>query len=825
MPAHSGPHLFFAAGRWPPGQPDTLPLLAHELAHVAQHAEGAPLALRCKPDPAPAQATVWYQEIVDRVALARQRMDAERQRGGLVFPPPYFDLELAILTLCQAVDAGDADASRTALTTLLGRGSLWVHLQILSRPLLTELSARMFELGLETEAAQLRAAYAEQSREGPYRDDIYAARRRLDYLRRLVAGTAQDTDATTPAGVRAGMRRFARVFTVVRTQYLAIDWEAVARERQYGSPPMVLRPRMAASEVAHAVRAQMTAWHDHWSRFVQAAMDAARADLETAAPTGSGATLLTALREALVGELREVLFPSDAALHISFFVYHPVTTTIYTLPLLGPLPIALETGAAAPSVPVTTYDPAQEWARELRTTIAGSWRTRRDQVHMLGRLHGVLGALQPDEDFVQTMANAEEAQANAASVRAAAGGRLRLDNDDDWRAFLLRRFNDLTTPPDGSAGISDGAALEQIVDLLFDTLKAFTVHARFTNLYDIGRTPYFNRPFPRTLTGQVVQDCGVYALRAAYMLSLVRQALGLRFFFVRLPAHVSLVISGQSGSTLPTFVLENNHYEVWQPDWLDAQRQNWEQFQDPATQTAPAGAGDDEQFIAELAAASFMSGPIDMPARVSEVPRPTTSLQAEQRQLWAYYQGRQMDSVFGPASQRRDSPDHLFHQRYLGLTESMREIHNEAVLPFWNETAPAAWQAFDTGLRGPDGTRTELTAATLRPLFEAYRTAFDTALAPLNRRMQARQAEQRRISERLRADPQLAGRNVRLTAGARASILYRYAWQWYGDRLARFATSLQAKPDDEQLNVAAIRDELLPGSWVPTERRRVARLD
>lgn len=59
----------------------------------------------------------------------------------------------------------------------------------------------------------------------------------------------------------------------------------------------------------------------------------------------------------------------------------------------------------------------------------------------------------------------------------------------------------------------------------------------------------------------------------------------------------------------------------------------------------------------------------------------------------------------------------------------------------------------------------------------------------------------------------------------RASIPYRNLWEWYGDRLAGFATSLQARDDDELLTVTHIHDRLLPASWVPTERKRLAWLD
>ena len=93
------------------------------------------------------------------------------------------------------------------------------------------------------------------------------------------------------------------------------------------------------------------------------------------------------------------------------------------------------------------------------------------------------------------------------------GGRLRLDSDDDWRVFLLQKYNDLTKPavpvpatttpggpaaptPTAKKAMTRAAAMHEIVDLLFAYLKAFTVHARYTNLYDSRRNELHQPPVP-----------------------------------------------------------------------------------------------------------------------------------------------------------------------------------------------------------------------------------------------------------------------------------------------------------------------------------------
>jgi hypothetical protein len=321
-------------------------------------------------------------------------------------------------------------------------------------------------------------------------------------------------------------------------------------------------------------------------------------------------------------------------------------------------------------------------------------------VNVLGRIYGVLDALEPEKEFGKTLQKAEKALDTAETIRGMSGGRLRLDSDDDWRAFLLQRYKDLTTPkvpapaqtPSGSPSTvpapapkkpaTPAEALHEIIELLFAYLRAFTVHARFTNIYDVGDTNYLNRPFPRALTGQLVHDCGVYALRVAYMLSLVRDFLGLRFQFVVMPVHVALVIT--STKKLPAFVIENDRFiEI---EDLEKRKQLWQQFKDPSG-AAPAGPADDEQFIGELATADFIRGPLDVPFRVTEVPPPVGTAKAEQKQLWNYYQKVGTEDVFGESSKKKGDPNYLFHMRYLELTERSRQLFNEAFLPFWNKVA------------------------------------------------------------------------------------------------------------------------------------------
>ncbi len=828
-----GQDIHFGAGRWQPHNRAGLELLAHELAHVAQNAQGAPVAWRNKPDPAAVPVAAWYQEAIDKVAEMRQRMAEMQQAGGPVIVPGFFTTQLALLELCEAVEAGDKTAAPKKLDALMKAG-FGLGQSHFSRELMLELSARLYELGLEAETTRLRNAYAEFEKIGPNDPDIYGQQRRLDFLARLIQGAdAPGLGSAEAAG--ASLRRHARAYAALRATWRSIDFKAVEDDRRLGLGQSTTRPALSRVEHHDRVLGLVERWHMAWQAFMQRAIDSARADLEKAKPEGSGAALLGALRKAMVDDLQPVINLDVGQQNPLNAQTTEITKTEMPKPGEGQVVDVFDSaaGEAKPkSVPVSTYDPRQEGVPELRSSIVNSYNTRLAQIHQLGRLYGALDALQPRKQFLDTLSQAEAAVDTRASVEAAGG--LKLDNDDSWRTFLLQKYRDLTDTRAGAAdrrvrqAMAPGDALQEIVSLIFGYFGAFTVHARYTDLYDIGTTPYFNRPFPRALTGQLVHDCGVYAMRAAYMLSLVRKELGLRFFFVRLPAHVSLVITGEAGSTLPTFLIANERYTVFEADLLARRRKAWQGFQDPDTEKPPPGAADEAQFLGELAGAQFISGPLDMPVRVSAVPRAVADAKAEQRRLWAYYQSSAMSEVFGPATQDKKSPNYLFHTQYLALTEQWRLIHNDQMLVFWNQAGPAAWASFEAALEGRGdakaATRTELDVATLKPLLESYHLAFLDALQPLFDRVAAYRDEQRKLGERLRQDPRLAKAGVRYTAGLRAAMLFRKSWEWYEDDLMDYEMAVDGRAPTDKESVAAAKEGASP-PWVPAPENSLNPLD
>jgi hypothetical protein len=837
----SGPDIVFGRDAYQPNAPAGRRLLGHELAHVVQQADQPQLAYRVQRQPASKTKAepkpVWYEAARYQVEESRKRAAEEQKKFGHSFPDPTWDKKKAMLDLCEAVDQKTVDLVKERLEQVIKNGFL-PHETVLYRELMTELSARLFELGLEDGAERLRARFAAVDRFGPHPDDdIYAQRRKLTFLNRLVEGAARDARHDTPEAVTGSLHRFARVFILLRDEYAVIDWDAVAWDRRTDGARFVMRPRMSHDEWARAMEDAIKAWLRGLATLIQSAMDAARRDLESATPTGTGKALLEALRNSLAGEVHDVLFPKDNKKNIAGEAF-PITTTKMGKGQ-GTISDQYAQGkeAKARALPITTYDPEHEWARELHASLARFYRVRIDQLDVLGRIYGAIFALDSEKTFLETLDKAEKSLERAETIKRLPGGRLRLDSDDDWRTYVLQLYRDLTTapaavPPTSTTSptpvpapatrkpLTPEAALHEIIDLLFKYLHAFTVHARYTNVYDFGATDYLNRPFPRALTGQLVHDCGVYALRAAYILSLVRKELGLRFRFVTLPVHISLVITGEK---FGAYIIHNDHFEHLPAGELAERRKEWEQFKDPKTQQAVPGPADEEQFIGETAAHYFIRG-TDMPFRVAEVTPPTANAKTEQAKLWAQYQQINRQKLFGPSATKKGDPNYLFELRYLELTERNREVYNKQFVPFWNEKAPAAWEAFLKRVQSAAVPKTQIKVDDLLTPLGEYSFDFDEAAKDVKAAYEGVDQEKVRLSERLRADPSLAAKGARISSGIRATLSWRYHWLRHAQAIRDYETDLVGRPGDAEETVEAIQKTLKP-PFMPRDQQRVEPLD
>jgi hypothetical protein len=302
---------------------------------------------------------------------------------------------------------------------------------------------------------------------------------------------------------------------------------------------------------------------------------------------------------------------------------------------------------------------------------------------------------------------------------------------DDWRVFLDKKFEDLTI----NQGVKTADAFVTIIRLLESYMKAFTIHTPF-NIVDKGdANNYLNKTFPRALTGQLIQDCGVYALKTVYLLSLLAPKIRLQIQYIMLPNHVGLIIKGDQ---TPVVFVHNDDFSVVPVSesqfddlnkenqktilsdtaldaydkakksgdtsafgfTIDKMKQGW--LKDTKDQNLKASITD-EQFLAEHAANLFISQP-DMPfALIKADPKhydPKLKTGDIKKKLWQdYVRMTQSTELFNPKALRdRFSPTDQFNLRYLQITVASKNFHNEILLPFWNKVGREKWIALSKDL-------------------------------------------------------------------------------------------------------------------------------
>ena len=413
---------------------------------------------------------------------------------------------------------------------------------------------------------------------------------------------------------------------------------------------------------------------------------------------------------------------------------------------------------------------------------------RAGQIVAIKRIYGLdIGSADPKV--------AAESRENQAALSAAGADGLRLHSDEDWRRFLLAKFErHLATSR------SADESLTAIIDLLRLYLRAFTTHSPM-NIEDLG-DDLLRIQFPRTLTGQLVHDCGVYALRIAFMLSLLRKhpALQLKFRFIQLPIHIGLIMTGAPG--LSTWIVHNDTFNRATAMEMTEVRHEWEALDragkprpQPARGAKPptkaVAKAKEDQFLGELAANVFVEG-TEAPFEISDVPLLSgKSERVDRAQLSTFYRSLMRLKLFGPITEDEKSPYYQFHLRYLELLDRTREHHNKTLVPLWY-VGHVAWNtkrvALERAERAVSSARTPDARAKATRQFERVQddyldmkvagvgdittllAAAITAHAPI--REQSRQ-----INEAIKAKPGVIARGVSRASAARVvAVLSGRPW-------------------------------------------------
>ncbi|HVX50819.1 MAG TPA: hypothetical protein VHB48_11715, partial [Chitinophagaceae bacterium] len=403
--------------------------------------------------------------------------------------------------------------------------------------------------------------------------------------------------------------------------------------------------------------------------------------------------------------------------------------------------------ALAHSEDIELYDPkAEANPPEKAMSAKRMFEIRDKQINALEQLYG----FKKDEHGSITA----EAKENAAAIKSA--GLLHLHNDNDWRKFLLEKYK-----LHKAANNNDKSkAFDATISTIKMYMNAFTLHTPH-NIIESKSVNQLNIKFPEALTGQLIHDCGVYALRIVYMLSLIKDDpdLALDIKFIKLPLHTGLIITGKG---LPTYITHNDMITPVEAAEVAKRRTAWNK------ETAKMGGDekDNNQFMAELAAEEFIPG-AEMPYRLETVPHVKDSKRYA-AELWGFYMEHVVPDVFSPSVVNPSDKNFRAHLMYLDVLEAYKGFYNTSYLTFWNGTVVKEWKARKHQLQNTTGT-------TFDSLFEAYKKPVEAAFKTANTNFDMIRARLKEIKDTVLANPGIIAKNTKLTDADR---MVKVAGDW-----------------------------------------------
>jgi Domain of unknown function (DUF4157) len=669
-----GRNVVFGSGQFAPQTTQGRYLLAHELAHVVQQmAQPGTVSgdLFRKKSNTP---VLWYQEAADRLKAA--------EKNEII--PLEVPMLRKFMALIKAVDDEDATAVPELLNDFVTGDSNSLFCLFPSDALANELITRMILLGLNAESARFRTWYLRHSQQAIGRSTArkeYSTEVHLweDVLERLT-GRIPDKDADAAVKV---LDALALLFDQLRNEALGLDKEAIKAdiERRKSITDIgsgyELHPDMTISLYFLQLVELLQKTFAGIQTTYQVVLDQAIADLGA----GKGEKHLQVAKDKLQ-KLTVLVVPTDQLKQVGG-VKLPVTRSEFKKGGGRHLDIFLKGKAAEKrSVKIEFYnvEMSETDAMEKQLDFGRVLAIRRQQIQIVERLYG----LEKDQKSGKLT---EETKENAAAIAKLGKEGFHLESDNDWRKFLLEKF-------EAHRAMSGNAeALTAVIKLLETYLHAFTTHTPY-NIEDFGDN-LLTKTFPRALTGQLIHDCGVYALRIAYILSLLREHpdLQLRFRYIMLPVHIGLIITGNG---LPLYIAQNDQFTIYSAAEVAKLDQKWRQTDTQGNPRSPSKKDETEQFLGELAGTEFISG-TDLPFKMLDVPHLKGSPATMKRDLWQFYTTMARTKLFGPKTKDPKSPHYQFHLKYLIVLEMMKEYFNTQVVPFWN-AAHKIWLIHEPGL-------------------------------------------------------------------------------------------------------------------------------
>lgn len=232
----------------------------------------------------------------------------------------------------------------------------------------------------------------------------------------------------------------------------------------------------------------------------------------------------------------------------------------------------------------------------------------------------------------------------------------------------------------------------------------FVEHAKY-DIRDSGKS-YLSTLYPATTTGRLLHDCGVYAVRIAYIIGVSTYEIAKRTrrhpgtltvkgSFVLLPYHVGLVLETSEGAACIT---NNGEFDLFSSKQINDLQKRWTSTNDEGgkrekTDKVPL---DEDRFWGDLTASKFIDT-VDMSFRVAKIPRLTAPKTTVKREVWRTYIRRVVRTNRQLFSRKALSPaegEFDIANAYLQLLRLKKEWYNRSFVPFWNNEAIRAWLKF-----------------------------------------------------------------------------------------------------------------------------------
>lgn len=725
-----GRDIVFNRSEFDPSSHGGRTLLDHELAHTTLQSSPSRYRLAFqKQSAAPAK---FFKEVEDAVISLQSRV-------GTVDDLRYLR---NLLALSEAVEAQNKVQVKQLTPTVVGALPSSAVPVARSEEFVNELVTRTFLMGLDSEATRLRTFFRALARVPNRReptDTKFGADK--DLWERLTTRTIDQAKFGSAAEATISIDSLLNTFRIICTEAKGIDFNEILKDRKlnysagafYNSDTLgsyfsslIGQLHNLTVPIFHGVETMMaTAIADLEADKGTASLSAAKAVIDTKIQPAYNLTIGDEnLLNITVNATRSSFGPHEGR-HLDYFDPSKATEKR--------------------SVTINYFDRNQTTGFDEKTNPVGYIiRSRQKEVAFLEQFY-------------------------VSANRAAMGtSPLKLESVDDWRNFLHAKVIELQ-----KGGKSNDEVLLTVIKFLSDYLETFTTSTPF-NVEDVIKQDtenYNKRQLPRAITGQLIEDCGVYALRTVYMLSLVKFDLKLRIRFIYLPVHVGLIITGDG---LPTLIAHNNKIYPIDATTLAKERKDWA----AKDSTKPTT---DDQFIGEVAGSYFTPG-VDVPFRLEEAPSIAKNDPQEKEKLQKYYEGTLKKDVLADAPKAGITQ---FHLEYLRLNDEAKKMHNSIVVPTWNNAAHKSWERHRDKLFAELAKAREGKPNNYGAEAKAYLADLDTAFKPIEDASATVDKSRQTVSTTLGAHPDLTRPTATHGYGSRVS--FTFFWQ---EQLAAHKTAV-----------------------------------